>query len=160
MTDPHRERYAADLEAGLAFEDFVYEVLYLRGLPIVAFRTAQGQRRGENLAGFEVKYDRKFAQTRRLFIETAECPRPGMKLAPAGIYADDNSWMYVIGNRSILFLFAHSTLRFLHELKLRGAWRFERTEIPTARGFLLPESAARRFAARVIELEINGARGS
>lgn len=155
---PARARYDADLEAGMEFEDFVYEILYLHGLPVVAFRTMRGQRRGENLAGFEIKYDRLFAQTRNLFIETEECPEPGMPLKPAGIYARDNSWLYVIGNRSVLFFFAHTTLRELHRWQRDGRLVLERKSLPTARGFVLPEAHARRWAARVLELDVSAPR--
>jgi len=153
--DEHEEKYAECLEAGQRFEDFVTDVLYRNGIPVVGHASRQYQLRGENKAGIEIKFDRRFAETRNLYIETEERSHPDRPhVVQGGIYRPDNSWLYLIGDRSILFIFSKTMLRGLHA---RGS--YAPVEIATSRGFLLPELAARRYAARIIQLELNAARG-
>jgi hypothetical protein len=153
-------RYARDLESGLRFEDFVTDVFYDHGLPIVGWSSRRYQSRGENRAGVEIKFDRNYARTRNLFIETAECPTTAHPMKPAGIY-DERNWLFVIGDYSTLYVFARTQLVRLHQRVTKAAgkklvapgtpWNGIRcTSIPTAEGMLLPEAAARDLAARVL----------
>lgn len=156
-SDEEHERYYEErLAAGEDFENLVVDVLYRNGLPVVAYKGRRAQQLGENRAGFEIKLDERFAATRNLYIEVAEKSRPSRPdFTPSGVYRDDNTWIYVIGNRAVLFLFGKRTLQRAHR-----SGRYEQVETETSRGFLLPERVAREIAERVIELEVNGARGS
>jgi hypothetical protein len=124
-------------------------VLYFHGLPLVNFQSREMQfRRGENLNGFEIKFDGRFADTRRLFIPTAEKSHPSnAALVPSGIYRNDASWMWVVGDRSVLFIIARNYLVRLHR-----SGRYEERATETSAGFLLPEAHARIAAAKTIEI--------
>lgn len=107
--------------------------------------------RGENSGGIEIKLDTRFSQTGHLFIEVSEKTNPSNPAyVPSGIYRDD-SWLYAIGDYANVFVFLTRHLRWLHAKGL-----CTEKETPTARGFLLPESGARKYAATVLSHEQSG----
>ena len=80
--------YKEKLEQGLQFQDFVSELIYKEGFPLVSYVSSLYQRwRGENIIGIEIKFDGRFRETGKLYIQTAEKSNP-MKLRyyPSGIY--------------------------------------------------------------------------
>jgi len=136
---------------GLEFQDFVCELLAKQGIILQNLTSKKWQvKLGENLQGFEIKYDSRCSETGRLSIEVAEKSRASQELAwtRSGIMRSDNSWLYIQGNYAILFLFAK---RFL--LNYYYAINPELTDkFGTIRTFYLPIQAARKHAARVIDL--------
>jgi hypothetical protein len=138
------------IESGLCYQDFVCDLLlHTLGLPVVQYASRFYQQQvGESRTGVEIKHDEKYVQSGRLWIEVAEKaePRPG-PCVPSGICRSDNTWLYVIGNYDTVFVFPKTMLRALHgsgRYAVIGNWS------QTSEGFLLPDAAARRYAACVL----------
>lgn len=147
----YAEKYAANLEAGERFEDFCVDLLYEAGIPVVAHKSREKQYAGENKAGLEFKYDRLLSQTGNLFVETHEKSDPAnTNFVPSGILRRDNTWLYVIGDYSVVFVFQKNVLRELFERKVSGEPKYERKTIETSRGFLLPRAVAERWAGKIL----------
>src|SRR4030043_524633 len=126
------------LEKGLQYQDFVTAELYRRGIPIVGYTSKKYQiKYGENRAGVEIKFDDRMKETGNVYIETAEKANPANPyFVPSGIYRNDNSWLYAIGNYDVIYIFAKKTLCLLHgQAAKRG---FKTTEIATSKGMLMP----------------------
>lgn len=139
--------YKRQLKQGQEFEDYVATVLYGCGIPIMPFTSKLYQQtRGENMLGAEVKKDTKFGGTGNLFIETAEKSHPDRpEFVPSGIDRQDNTWLYVIGDESCVWIFSKTLLRLL-----RQSGRYTEKEIPTSQGFLLPVKDADKYAAKKV----------
>jgi hypothetical protein len=146
-------KHANPFQMGLEFQDFVCETLAQEGIILQNLASKKRQlERGENLQGFEIKMDARCTDTRRLSIEIAEKSKAdNMQWIPSGIYRADNTWLYVQGNYSILFVFAKNWLVRLYE---SGKFPFDEKPIghPTIRTFYLPFDIARKWAAKVIDL--------
>ena len=144
---------AAKMESAGRFQDHVVRLLFERkGIVLSQFVSGKFQREvGETLQGWEIKNDEKFATTRNLWIEVGEKakPRDG-DYFPSGIMRADNSWMYVIGDYTRVFIFAKRTLVLLAEAK---RWPVIENNLKTSIGFLMPEASVKRYAALVIEAE-------
>jgi len=137
-------------ESGLEFQDFVVDLLREElGILITNYQSRLFQfGTGENKQGIEIKLDRDILRTGRVSIEIAEKARAANPYyVPSGIYRNDNSWLYIQGNWEIVFIFAKNVLRLLHK---RG--RYPADSLPTLQRFLLPLEHARRYAAKVIEI--------
>ena len=145
MTEYYKEQF---LEA-LKYQDFVKHEMYKRGLPIVFNGSTDMQySEGESLMGIEVKNDKKYSQTGNLYIETSEKSRPeNPRFVPSGIFRNDNTWLYLIGDYNTIFVFALTMLIGLHE-----SGRYRKVSNETSQGFLLPDKDARKYAAKVIEI--------
>lgn len=132
---------------GTEYEDFVFDLLREKGLTVLRYVSQKWQYdTGECSGGIEVKYDSLIAEYGNVYIEIAEKARPDAErdYAPSGIYRDDNSWLYVIGDYDQVFVFAKSMLKLLHK-----SGRYLNKIKPTSKGFVMPEKQALRFAAKV-----------
>lgn len=141
-------------EEAAQFQDFVMEKLATHGIFIQCYTSKKKQYdEGESPSGFEIKLDRELVNTSNVYIETHEKARPrDGDYAPSGIYRPDNSWLYLIGNRSALFIFGKRNLQALHKReKPDGSPMFTRKETPTSRGFLVPRELAVKYALKVYE---------
>lgn len=160
----HSVEYYQSLESGLEYEDFVVDVFYGLGMPLVGLSSRKAQGRGENRAGFEIKNDKKFRKTGNLYIETAERHRTDQEFWPSGIFRADNTWAYAIGDRQTIYVFAKRHLIAAYErLGEDGSPKYERNGNPTSEGFLYPirdhktkRPIAERTAARVLRLTSRG----
>lgn len=143
----YRTRYEALRAEGEAFESHIARLLYERcGWDVQPNYTLEGQRKGENRGGVEVKFDRAFRRTGNLFIEVAEKAQPPRKsYVPSGVMRSDNAWLWVIGSYEEAFVFGKRSLR---RWVLEKGWRFRQTE--TSQGFLMPVSFARDRAEMVL----------
>jgi hypothetical protein len=142
--DPH------SYQSGLEFQDLVVDLLREElGIVITNYQSRRFQFGvGENKQGIEIKLDRDILRTNNVSIEIAEKARAANPdYAPSGIYRNDNSWLYIQGNWDIVFIFAKSILRLLHR-----SGRYRTNILPTLKSFLLPVDEARKYAARVLEL--------
>jgi hypothetical protein len=130
MTQYYKEK----LNQGLFFQDFVLELLYENGLPIISYSSKEYQNTiGENKAGIEIKNDRNFRKTGNLYIEVAEKSNPeNINFVPSGIYRNDKSWLYLIGDEEKIFILSKKQLQLLHKIG-----KYEEKQTPTSRGFLL-----------------------
>lgn len=137
-------------QSGLEFQDFVVDLLREQlGIVITNYQSQRFQFGvGENKQGIEIKLDREILRTNNVSIEIAEKARASNPYyVPSGIYRNDNSWLYIQGNWNIVFIFAKSILRLLHKSE-----RYKINILPTLKSFLLPVDEAKKYAAKVIEL--------
>jgi len=137
---------------GKEYQDFVSLECCKRGMPIIMFQSQKYQyANGENTNGYEIKFDGRYKETKNLYIEIAEKSHPNNpKFAPSGIFRKDNTWLYLIGDYAKLFIF---TRKKLVELAANG---YEMKETPTSQGFLLSNTDAEKYAAKIIDFEQPG----
>ena len=137
-------------QSGLEFQDFVVDLLREQlGIVITNYQSQRFQFGvGENKQGIEIKLDRDLLRTKNVSIETAEKAKAGNPYyVPSGIYRNDNSWLYIQGNWDIVFIFSKNILRLLHK-----SGRYKINTLPTLKSYLLPINKAKKYAAKVIEL--------
>jgi hypothetical protein len=148
MTPYYREK----LEQGKEYQDFVSDVLYKIGLPLFSYNSKKYQvEHGENKLGIEIKFDDRYAETGNIWIEIAEKSNPSnAAYVLSGIYRTDNTWLYVIGNRTKIFVFAKTILKLLHKT---GRYAERENNLKTSKGFLLNNADADKYAAKVIICE-------
>lgn len=138
---------------GLEFQDFVVDV-FLRelGIPISNYASRYYQfKRGESAQGFEIKEDRRILETGNVSIEVAEKSRADIsQWTPSGIMRQDNTWLYIQGNRQIIFVFSKNIIRQLYLSRYQDkVWEPKKT----IRTFLLPIKEAEKYAAKVIRID-------
>lgn len=138
MTDYYKEK----LQQGLYFQDYVVELLYKNGIPLISYSSKEYQNMiGENKAGIEIKNDMNFRKTGNLYIETAEKSKAENQcFVKSGIYRNDNTWLYLIGDKETVFVLSKKQLQILHKKN-----KYREVEIATSRGFLLPVADAEKF---------------
>ena len=143
----YKEYYKEKLEEGLEYQDFVSEVLYKIGIPLFSYNSKKYQiKHGENKLGIEIKFDNKSAETGNIYIEIAEKSNPAnANFVLSGIYRNDNTWLYVIGNYKKVFIFSKTILKLLHKGN-----RYKNVQTDTSRGFLLPLKDAEKYASKII----------
>ena len=141
------EYYKEKLEEGISYQDFVYVELYKIGLPVINYSSKEFQhKKGENLAGIEIKFDQKFRDTHNLYIETAEKTNANNTMwVSSGIYRNDNSWLYIIGDYKTIYIFSKKQLKDIKE-------NYHQSDTnPTSKGYLLPiRDAERDWAIKII----------
>ena len=142
MTNEYKEK----LDKGLQYQDFVYEQLYNIGISTVVYSSKIYQFKiGENKAGIEIKFDDRMKDTGNIYFEVAEKSNANNKdFVPSGIFRSDNTWLYVIGDYSIIYVFPKKLLQHIynrqHYIKAGGRL----VEIKTSKGFVLPVVYAER----------------
>lgn len=99
-----------------------------------------GQLSGETKEGIEIKFDDMiffYCKSGRLYIETHEKAKAENKeYVRSGIYREDNTTIYLIGDYDIWFLFSKQKLRWLE--KLDPPFLFLPKSTPTSKGFCIP----------------------
>ena len=142
------EYYDQQLKEAEEYQDFVCtQFLDKLKIPIVQFCSQKFQYEfGESMCGFEIKQDKKLEKTGNLYIEIAE-KSDGSKqyYTASGIYRNDNSWLYIIGNYSKIYIFSKKHLVYLYEKDTKEIYR--RVETPTSQGFLIPAKRAEEILA-------------
>jgi len=138
------------IESGQAYQDFVVDCCYrILNMPISCYSSKLYQQNvGESINGVEIKNDRKFKESGNLYIELAEKARPrDGEYAMSGINRGDNTWLYLIGDFDIIYVFAKSMLIGMSKShKYRKVENGTRTSV----GFLLPVPDAAKYAAIVM----------
>lgn len=139
------EYYEEKLQVGLEYQDFITCLLIEQlGISLSTFQSRKYQYTGENKQGIEIKFDDKMRSTGNVYIEVAEKSNPNKPaFVPSGIYRNDNSWLYIIGDYSTVFVFSKKHLVLMHK-----AEKFRVVEIPTSRGFLIPVDTAERYCLK------------
>lgn len=138
--------YKNKLEEGLKYQDLITDVLYNNGIVVVTYVSRERSRAGENKLGVEIKRDGRFRDTGNLYIETAEKSHPRRpEFIKSGIFRDDNSWLYAIGDEKTIWLFPKKYLQMLS-----GRYRY--TQIATSRGYLIPIGEADKYCIRRIDI--------
>lgn len=128
------DKYYSDrLEESNLFQDhWAKQFLLQRGITLQFFCSKQNQLHGECIQGYELKFDQKFRQTKRLYIETHEKKRDASKWIESGILKVDNSIFIAIGDYNIMFVFSKQQL--VSEYK-KAYWNS--IETPTSKGFVI-----------------------
>jgi hypothetical protein len=141
--------YNDKLQIGLEFQDVVTSALYQRGIVVVGYSSRKFQNsEGENMLGAEIKRDGKFRETGNLYIETSEKSHPDNEnYIPSGIYRNDNSWLFVIGDEKTIYIFS---TKYLQKLVVQK--HYKTVQQPTSTGFLMPMAEAENYCIRKIDL--------
>tara|TARA_Y100000310_G_C20545564_1_gene745387 strand:+ start:525 stop:1013 length:489 start_codon:yes stop_codon:yes gene_type:complete len=105
---------------GEMFEGFVYAKLeHLLGIEINSCDTKKEQFDiGENYFGMEIKNDEASERTGNLFVEYQEKSKStNENWVHSGIFRNDNSWLYLIGNTKAFYIFSIKDLRIAYNAK-------------------------------------------
>lgn len=141
--------YSEKLNIGQEYQDFVMQELLKEGIVIQPYSSWNYQiTYGESVGGIEVKFDSRIEQTGNLYIETAEKSSPNQRaFTNSGVYRIDNTWIYCIGDASHCHLCSKKQLAILlgRDDGYKRSQGIRYTEGKTSRGFLMPESFARRW---------------
>ena len=145
MTDEYKDK----LERGLQYQDFVTEKLYEKGILTITYASKKYQiKYGENKAGIEIKFDDKCKRTGNLYIEISEkSNKNNPYFVDSGIYRDDNTWLFIIGDYSNIYILSKIQLQKVHREK-----KFIEINNETSNGFLLPISYAKEQALIIKEI--------
>lgn len=143
------EQYAQCLEKGLQYQDFVTDVLISElGISLSTYNSKKYQyTKGENKQGFEIKFDDKYKTTGNIYIEIAEKSNANNKeYVKSGIYRNDNTWLYLIGDYKNIFVFSKKHLQLMHEMN-----KYRKVQTATSKGFLIPQKECFKYCVNKIE---------
>jgi hypothetical protein len=145
--------YARRLREGLEYQDFAVRKLYEAGIPLACFPSMKYQNAaGENAGGVEIKSDREMSKTGNVYFETAEKSDPANRAyVPSGICRNDNTWIYAIGDYSVLYLCAKNRLRRIFEGQRKPpGHRLVENGTNASVGMLLPVAFVELTAAKIL----------
>jgi hypothetical protein len=138
------EYYGEKLKQGLKYQDFVFDQFYKIGIPLISYSSKEYQIKfGENKAGIEIKYDTKFSETGNFYIETFEkSRRENSDWIKSGIFRNDNTWLYVIGDFNEIYVFSKIQLIHIYNNVDNDSYKkiriINQISEGTSKGFLLP----------------------
>ncbi len=134
---------------GAQFEDFAKRALRPYGIVTEAFGSAHYQLEiGESAEGVEFKLDKGCTKYGHLSIEVEEKTRADqLYWTKSGIWRNDNTWLYVQGNHSVIYVFARTFLRAWEERRKPAVG----TRTPTIRSWFLDLKVADRCCALRID---------
>lgn len=130
------EIYNPRLVKGQKYQGFVAQLLLkLKNIVLTNLQSKYYQGTvGENMQGFEIKFDNKMADTGNVFIEIQQRYSSDEEYWDSSLKRDDNAWMYCIGNYNVVFFFTKKILRkYLKEVNPAIKENSEKT----GKGFLL-----------------------
>jgi len=142
------EYYSDKFEEGLAYQDFVIDELYKIGFPLVTYASRKYQyTKGESKC-VEIKLDNNWRRTGNLYFETAEKTKAeNENFIVSGILRDEQTWLYIIGDYTKIFILSKKQLALLHDI---GHYR--KVEIATSQGILIPVTEIEtKYAIKIIE---------
>lgn len=148
MATNYEEYRRTKMESAALYQDFVVDVCWnVLGLAIVMYTSRAYQLTvGESRTGAEIKHDEMHARTGNLWIECAEKARPRAgDYVPSGIFRDDNSWLYIIGDYDTIFIFSKKFLQALSKTK-----SIIENSTKTSKGFLLRMADAEKYANAIL----------
>lgn len=146
----YKTYYFEKLEEGLEYQDFITELLIKEiGISLSTFSSKNYQNKiGENRQGFEIKFDNKMLDTGNIYIEVKEKSNPNNHYyVNSGIYRNDNTWLYLIGNYQTVYIFGKSHLKLMYESN-----KYREVKTITSIGFLLPILDANKYCLKNISL--------
>ena len=137
------EYYKDKLEAGLEYQDFIADQLRKADPCIIlgAYSSRKFQNEhGESASGIEIKHDMRLKDTGNLYIEVAEKSHPDVPdYSPSGIFRNDNTWLYLIGDYEQAFLFSKHQLRTIYADEKHWQQRgIQKKQTQTSIGFIYP----------------------
>ena len=127
------------------YEEFIQKLFFEKFAINLDFTGYDNQNKiGETLQGIEVKLDNRYKDTGNIYIEVAEkTNQDNPNYIKSGVFRDDNTWLYVIGNYERIFIFAKKTLIQIKD-------KFTPVVTPTSMGFLIPNEDAEFYCAKLI----------
>uniref|UniRef100_A0A6M3K0U3 Uncharacterized protein n=1 Tax=viral metagenome TaxID=1070528 RepID=A0A6M3K0U3_9ZZZZ len=140
-------------EEGLEFQDFVVDLLLKEmGLVVSNYSSKYYQNNyGENRQGIEIKLDKRILETGNVSIEVAEKSKAeNRNWIASGIMRNDNSWLYIQGNRDIVFIFGKKILRLIYEKSYKDKVWIPK---PTLKTFLITFNEAEKIALKVFKIK-------
>ena len=146
MTD----NYKLMLEKGLQFQDFITDILIKElGISLSTYSSQKYQNlKGENKQGFEIKFDDKYKDTGNVYIEVAEKSNPlNENFISSGIYRNDNTWLYLIGDYKEIFIFSKKHLKLMYESK-----KYKEVIISTSKGMIIKKEDAEKYCIKKITI--------
>jgi hypothetical protein len=169
----YSSKYLENLKEGKEFEEYCYRWLeFEKRTRIESCKDLQTQVQvGENWFGIEFKLDKNFRRTGNLYIEIKERSAVHLRYTEAGIYRNDNTFLYAIGDKQTLYVFDKQRLRAYHEWSESHSSISRHKQIEnhmrTSIGWLLPiaDVIKRKLTADVWELyhvtaqQVNSRRG-
>ena len=137
--------YTNRLAEGQKFEKYIKKVFFERFAIYLDFLGKDNQTKiGETLQGIEVKFDNRLKETGNIYIEVAEKSHPdNPEYVKSGIYRDDNTWLYVIGDYETIYIFSKKHLKLLKD-------KCQSVITPTSMGFLIPRELAEQKSILII----------
>ena len=136
-TTGHGTYYDTQLACAHEYQDWVCRE-FARRLCLVLSPTCSRKYQyeaGETWQGAEIKFDKNFHKTGNLFLEVAEKTHPdNPQYVPSGIFRQDNTWLYVIGDYRTVFIFDKKWLQRVHQSRKVETFAIGRG---TSKGFLL-----------------------
>lgn len=145
--------YEAKLKQGLEYQDFVADKLYEAGIPVTSYSSQKYQNMiGENKAGLEIKFDNRWKETGNIYIEVAEKSKAeNINFIASGIFRNDNTWLYVIGDYTKIFILPKKYLKMLYNKNVKN---YKLVETPTSKGMLIPvRDIENIYSIRTIEIQ-------
>jgi hypothetical protein len=144
------ENYKEMLQKGLEYQDFITDLLLKEiGISLSTYSSKKYQYDiGENKQGIEIKFDDRYKETGNLYIEVEEKSNANnWYYVNSGIYRNDNTWLYLIGDYNEVFIFSKKQLIILHEKNI-----YKLVKTPTSIGFLIPKNDAEKYSIKKFEL--------
>lgn len=144
------------LNIGQEYQDYIVEYLSKNmGIAISLFQSKKYQYKiGETVQGVEIKYDARSTgdctyneckPSGNVGIEVAEKTKASNNnFIDSGIYRNDNTWLYIVGNYHCAWIFSKNLLRILHN---SGKYKTIAT-LPTIKTMLLPIKDADKYCAK------------
>lgn len=146
----YNEYYSEKLQQGLEFQDFITDLLIKEiGISLSSYSSKKFQNAvGENKQGFEIKFDNRMIETGNIYIEVKEKAHPdNANYVDSGIFRNDNTWLYLIGNYTTVYIFGKSLLKLMYK-----SGKYKEVQISTSIGFLLPVEVADKYCLRKISV--------
>ena len=149
MSGLKTDSYIQHYKQGVEYENFI-EDLFLERLHIKLFfyKSKHFQNKvGETHQGIEVKFDDRIKETGNIYFEYEEaCKTSGC--IPSGVFKQDNSWLYVIGDYSTIYVFSKNRLiNFLTNSK-----DVRKVEAQSSKGYLVKKELAETIAEKIIKI--------
>lgn len=139
--------YNPRLKAGQELEEIAFRYWAEVGIYVKRYTTKEEQyAKGECSGGIEIKHDQLHNSTGNLYIEVLEKQDQNRReYVWSGIYRNDNSWLYCVGDKRRLWVFPKRTLVTLHHAR---KFREVENDTNTSVGFLMPKREAWLYEAR------------
>jgi hypothetical protein len=143
------EYYKQKLKEGKRFEKYIKTELKKHGLYLDFYNNKKDQYNiGETKQGYEIKYDKIYKKTGNLYIEIAEkSDANNYNYIKSGIFRDDNTHTWIIGNYNEVFFFKKQKLCEIYKL---SKCKFVQTT--TSKGFLLDKDLINKYKYNYLSL--------
>jgi hypothetical protein len=150
------------LKKGKEYQDFIQIELMKHGIFIGVLTSEKYQiTHGETVTGIEIKFDDLLKKTGNLFIETHEKSNAKNRdFIESGILRNDNTWLYAIGDYSVIYLISKTSLQRFYKIRhykpqQESVDGYAEKTINTAKGFIIKADwVEKNMAAKVIRFNL------